>query len=171
MVWDHSGHWMVTGEHAGFVKYWQNNMNNVKMYQAHKDAVRGIRLVPRQRLHCSGNTSCKAQTGEIMCRAISSRTLSALTCTNKVEVDFKQRLSSINFYILLIIMIINKQINYGRIKLIVYAASFGVHLAYELLSNEENTYSILHDLCMCYAALEANGAGNLRNQIKALPCA
>ena len=48
---------------------------------------------------------------------------------------------------------------------------FGVHLAYELLSNEENTYSILHDLCMCHIALEANGAGNLRNQIKALPCA
>ena len=27
------------------MKYWQINMNNVKMYQAHKDAVRGIRLV------------------------------------------------------------------------------------------------------------------------------
>lgn len=38
---------MVTGEHGGFVKYWQHNMNNVKMYQAHKDAVRGIRLVHR----------------------------------------------------------------------------------------------------------------------------
>ena len=45
MVWDHSGQWMITGEHAGYVKYWQNNMNNVKMYQAHKDAIRGLRLV------------------------------------------------------------------------------------------------------------------------------
>ena len=45
MVWNHSGQWMVTGDHGGYVKYWQINMNNVKMYQAHKDAVRGIRFV------------------------------------------------------------------------------------------------------------------------------
>lgn len=34
---------MVTGDHGGYVKYWQSNMNNVRMFQAHKEPVRGIR--------------------------------------------------------------------------------------------------------------------------------
>lgn len=34
---------MVTGDHSGFIKYWQTNMNNVKMFQGHKEPVRGIR--------------------------------------------------------------------------------------------------------------------------------
>jgi len=33
MIWSHNDIWMVTGDHAGYVKYWQSNMNNVKMYQ------------------------------------------------------------------------------------------------------------------------------------------
>ena len=37
---------MLTADHGGFVKYWQSNMNNVKMYQAHKDPVRGLRWEP-----------------------------------------------------------------------------------------------------------------------------
>lgn len=43
MVWSHNDNWMVTGDHAGYVKYWQSNMNNVRMFQAHKEPVRGIR--------------------------------------------------------------------------------------------------------------------------------
>lgn len=43
MVWSHNEQWMVTADHAGYVKYWQSNMNNVKMFQGHKEAVRGIR--------------------------------------------------------------------------------------------------------------------------------
>ncbi|KAH3823225.1 hypothetical protein DPMN_125024 [Dreissena polymorpha] len=43
MVWSHNDQWMVTGDHAGFIKYWQSNMNNVKMYQGHKEPVRSIR--------------------------------------------------------------------------------------------------------------------------------
>lgn len=43
MVWSHNDNWMVTGDHAGFVKYWQSNMNNVRMFQAHKEPIRGIR--------------------------------------------------------------------------------------------------------------------------------
>ncbi|XP_063240646.1 pre-mRNA 3' end processing protein WDR33 [Bacillus rossius redtenbacheri] len=42
MVWSHNDVWMVTGDHAGYVKYWQSNMNNVKMFQAHKEALRGL---------------------------------------------------------------------------------------------------------------------------------
>lgn len=43
MVWSHNDNWMVTGDHSGYVKYWQSNMNNVKMFQAHKEPIRGIR--------------------------------------------------------------------------------------------------------------------------------
>lgn len=45
MHWSHNDNWMVTGDHSGFVKYWQSNMNNVRMFQAHKEAVRGIRYI------------------------------------------------------------------------------------------------------------------------------
>lgn len=43
MRWTHNNQWMVTADHAGFIKYWQSNMNNVKMYQGHKEPIRGIR--------------------------------------------------------------------------------------------------------------------------------
>ena len=33
MKWAHDGTWMVTGDHGGYIKYWQSNMNNVKMFQ------------------------------------------------------------------------------------------------------------------------------------------
>lgn len=46
MVWSHNDIWMVTGDHAGYVKYWQSNMNNVKMFQAHKEPLRGISFCP-----------------------------------------------------------------------------------------------------------------------------
>ncbi|QQP39526.1 Wdrepeat proteinlike, partial [Caligus rogercresseyi] len=32
MEWSHSDEWMVTGDHGGYVKYWQSNMNNVKIF-------------------------------------------------------------------------------------------------------------------------------------------
>lgn len=46
MVWSHNDQWMVTGDHGGYVKYWQSNMNNVKMFQAHKEPVRCISFSP-----------------------------------------------------------------------------------------------------------------------------
>ncbi|XP_050309444.1 pre-mRNA 3' end processing protein WDR33 isoform X2 [Anthonomus grandis grandis] len=46
MVWSHNDSWMVTGDHVGYVKYWQSNMNNVKVFQAHKEALRGISFSP-----------------------------------------------------------------------------------------------------------------------------
>ena len=33
MEWSHNDVWMVTGDHGGYIKYWQSNMNNVKMFQ------------------------------------------------------------------------------------------------------------------------------------------
>lgn len=46
MIWSHNDQWMLTADHAGFVKYWQSNMNNVQMYQAHKEAIRGTSFCP-----------------------------------------------------------------------------------------------------------------------------
>lgn len=46
MVWSNNDQWMVTGDHSGYIKYWQSNMNNVKMYQAHKEPVRSISFSP-----------------------------------------------------------------------------------------------------------------------------
>ena len=43
MVWSRNDQWMVTADQTGYVKYWQSNMNNVKMFQAHKEPVRAIR--------------------------------------------------------------------------------------------------------------------------------
>lgn len=56
MVWSNNDNWMVTGDHGGFVKYWQSNMNNVKMFQAHKEPIRGIRYfsIYSLRLSCCG---------------------------------------------------------------------------------------------------------------------
>jgi len=42
MIWSNNEQWMLTGDHNGFVKYWQSNMNNVKVKQAHNDPVRGL---------------------------------------------------------------------------------------------------------------------------------
>ncbi len=42
MRWSHNQLWMVTADHGGFVKYWQSNMNNVKMFSAHKEPIREI---------------------------------------------------------------------------------------------------------------------------------
>ena len=42
MNWNHSDTWMVTADQGGYVKYWQSNMNNVKMFQAHKEPVRAV---------------------------------------------------------------------------------------------------------------------------------
>lgn len=46
MMWSHSDTWMVTADHSGYIKYWQSNMNNVKMFQGHKEPVRGISFCP-----------------------------------------------------------------------------------------------------------------------------
>lgn len=50
MVWNHNDTWMISGDHNGFVKYWQSNMNNVKMFQAHKEAIRQMRYESKRPL-------------------------------------------------------------------------------------------------------------------------
>lgn len=43
MIWSRSEQWMLTGDDKGYIKYWQANMNNVKMFQGHIEAIRGLR--------------------------------------------------------------------------------------------------------------------------------
>jgi polyadenylation factor subunit 2 len=37
---------MLSGDNSGMIKYWQSNMNNLKSFQVHKEAVRGISFCP-----------------------------------------------------------------------------------------------------------------------------
>lgn len=47
MAWSKHDYWLITGDNQGYIKYWQLNMNNVKMYQAHKDqACRSVSFGP-----------------------------------------------------------------------------------------------------------------------------
>ena len=43
IMWSHNDLFMVSCDNAGFVKYWQSNMNAIKMFQAHKDPIRDSR--------------------------------------------------------------------------------------------------------------------------------
>jgi len=56
MEWSHNDVWMVTADQAGYIKYWQSNMNNVKMFQAHKEEVYGVSFSPTD----SKFTTCSA---------------------------------------------------------------------------------------------------------------
>lgn len=63
---------MVTGDHAGYVKYWQSNMNNVKMFQAHKEAIRGLRYTIH---HTSPYVSCATVVDDPSIFAVVARAL------------------------------------------------------------------------------------------------
>lgn len=43
--WSHNDDWFLSGDQEGLVKYWQPNMNNVKVLAAHREAVRDISYV------------------------------------------------------------------------------------------------------------------------------
>jgi len=46
MEWSHNDMWLLSGDHNGIIKYWQSNMNNVKLIQAHNDPIRGLSFCP-----------------------------------------------------------------------------------------------------------------------------
>ncbi|KAF8938117.1 hypothetical protein BGZ58_001564 [Dissophora ornata] len=46
MKWSHNDDWMVTADHNGFIKYWQSNMNPLKVFQGHKEAIRDLSFAP-----------------------------------------------------------------------------------------------------------------------------
>ncbi|KAK9368733.1 WD40-repeat-containing domain protein [Lipomyces kononenkoae] len=44
--WSHNDDWFLSGDQEGIVKYWQPNMNNVKVLAAHREAVRDLSFSP-----------------------------------------------------------------------------------------------------------------------------
>ncbi|CAH7685674.1 WD40-repeat-containing domain protein [Phakopsora pachyrhizi] len=44
--WSKSGAWLVSGDNNGIIKYFQPNMNNLQMFEGHKDSVRDISFSP-----------------------------------------------------------------------------------------------------------------------------
>ncbi|KAK9468072.1 WD40-repeat-containing domain protein [Lipomyces arxii] len=44
--WSHNDDWFLSGDQEGLVKYWQPNMNNVKIVAAHREAVRDLSFSP-----------------------------------------------------------------------------------------------------------------------------
>ncbi|KAJ2840363.1 WD repeat-containing protein 33 [Coemansia sp. 'formosensis'] len=46
MEWSHNAQWMISGDQGGIIKYWQPNMNNVKMFVGHKLGIHGLSFCP-----------------------------------------------------------------------------------------------------------------------------
>ncbi|KAJ2488574.1 WD repeat-containing protein 33 [Coemansia sp. RSA 2050] len=46
MEWSHNAQWMITGDQGGIIKYWQPNMNNVKVTAGHKSGIHGLSFSP-----------------------------------------------------------------------------------------------------------------------------
>uniref|UniRef100_A0A915EFA7 Uncharacterized protein n=1 Tax=Ditylenchus dipsaci TaxID=166011 RepID=A0A915EFA7_9BILA len=56
LKWSHNSQWMASADHDGYVKYWQPNMNNVHMFQAHKDEpIRSLSFAPTDLKLCTGS--------------------------------------------------------------------------------------------------------------------
>lgn len=46
MAWTHNDQWLISADQGGVVKYWQPNLNNLKILQAHREAVRDVTFAP-----------------------------------------------------------------------------------------------------------------------------
>jgi polyadenylation factor subunit 2 len=46
MQWSHNNDWLVAADDSGMLKYWQSNMNNVKAWKGHREAVRDLAFCP-----------------------------------------------------------------------------------------------------------------------------
>lgn len=55
MCWTSMGDYLLSGDHAGVIKYWQPSMNNLQILDAHKEAVRDISFSPRDGKFCSAS--------------------------------------------------------------------------------------------------------------------
>lgn len=42
MTWSHNDTYLISADHSGVIKYWQTSLNNLKAFQAHKEAVRDL---------------------------------------------------------------------------------------------------------------------------------
>ncbi|EKX41350.1 hypothetical protein GUITHDRAFT_158223 [Guillardia theta CCMP2712] len=58
MTWSHNGEFMVSADKTGLIKYWMNNMNEVKKFQGHKDSIRSISFSPSDLKFVTGGDDC-----------------------------------------------------------------------------------------------------------------
>ena len=61
MVWSHNENFMISGDTGGYIKYWHPNMNNVKAFRAHEEAIRGLSFSPTDAkfVSCSDDVKIK----------------------------------------------------------------------------------------------------------------
>ncbi|TPX50441.1 hypothetical protein SeMB42_g02235 [Synchytrium endobioticum] len=66
MTWSHNDTWLVTADQQGIIKYWQSNMNNLKMFQGHREAIRDLAFSPTDQkfVSCSDDSTAKIWTFE-----------------------------------------------------------------------------------------------------------
>jgi len=55
MIWSHDGDWMISTDDHGVIKYWQSTMNNVKTFNGHEAAVRGVSFSPTDAKFVTGS--------------------------------------------------------------------------------------------------------------------
>lgn len=55
MKWSHNSKFMISGDEKGIVKYWQSNMNSVKVLNAQRDAIRMLSFSPTDELFVSAS--------------------------------------------------------------------------------------------------------------------
>ncbi|CAD6887519.1 unnamed protein product [Tilletia laevis] len=53
MQWSHSGVWLISSDQNGQVKYFQQNMNNVQLFEAHRESVRALSFSPDDGRFCT----------------------------------------------------------------------------------------------------------------------
>jgi polyadenylation factor subunit 2 len=54
MEWSHSGLWLISGDNAGTLKYFQVNMNNLQVFTGHSEAIRDISFAPNDARFVTG---------------------------------------------------------------------------------------------------------------------
>ena len=66
MLWSRNENWMLSADQSGYIKYWQSNMNNVKMFEAHKDPVRSISFCPTDTKFVTGSDDGTARVWDFL---------------------------------------------------------------------------------------------------------
>jgi polyadenylation factor subunit 2 len=63
MTYTHNDNWLVTGDDAGSIKYWQSNLNHVKVLEAHRESVRAVSFSKSDLkfTSCSDDTTVKVR--------------------------------------------------------------------------------------------------------------
>jgi len=46
ITWSHDGKFMISTDQSGIVKYWQSNLNHLKVFRAHQETIRDLAIAP-----------------------------------------------------------------------------------------------------------------------------